>query len=166
MPESLVFSCEFYVIFKNTFLTEQLWVTASFFLIFSNVFKFLTPDLIDMSRQIFIFINSIFYFRRLFDPSHQNLEWQSPPKNVLIIKKPSDSQVTEKFKIIAKWLIEVKLDIARSKISTNKDHIKNSIQKQLFREVLRKGCSENIQQIYRRTPMRKCDFNKVALQLY
>ena len=29
--------------------------------------------------------------------------------------------------------------------------------------VLRKRCSENMQQIYRRTPMPKCDFNKVAL---
>ena len=28
--------------------------------------------------------------------------------------------------------------------------------------VLRKRCSENMQQIYRRTPMPKCDFNKVA----
>ena len=27
-------------------------------------------------------------------------------------------------------------------------------------------CSENMQQIYRRTPMSKCDFNEVALQLY
>ena len=32
--------------------------------------------------------------------------------------------------------------------------------------VLRKMCSENMQQFYRRTPMPKCDFNKVALQLY
>ena len=30
----------------------------------------------------------------------------------------------------------------------------------------RKRCSENMQQIYRRTPMRKCDFNNVPLQLY
>ena len=29
--------------------------------------------------------------------------------------------------------------------------------------VLKKRCSENMQQIYRRTPMPKCDFNKVAL---
>ena len=29
-----------------------------------------------------------------------------------------------------------------------------------------KRCSENIQQIYRRTPMPKCDFNKVTLQPY
>ena len=31
---------------------------------------------------------------------------------------------------------------------------------------LLKRCSKNMQQIYRRTPMRKCDFNKVAKQLY
>ena len=34
-------------------------------------------------------------------------------------------------------------------------------QKQPSRGILRKKCSENIQQIYRRTPMPKCDFNKV-----
>ena len=28
--------------------------------------------------------------------------------------------------------------------------------------VLKKRCSENMQQIYRRTPMLKCDFSKVA----
>ena len=31
---------------------------------------------------------------------------------------------------------------------------------------LGKGFSENMQQNYRRTPMPKCDFNKVAEQLY
>ena len=29
-----------------------------------------------------------------------------------------------------------------------------------------KRCPENMQQIYKRTPMPKCDFNKFALQLY
>ena len=38
-------------------------------------------------------------------------------------------------------------------------------QKQPSIGVLRKRCSENIPQIYRRTPMPKCDFNKVALFL-
>ena len=38
-------------------------------------------------------------------------------------------------------------------------------QKQLSRGVLKKRCSENMQQIYRRTPMTKCDFNKVAILL-
>ena len=40
------------------------------------------------------------------------------------------------------------------------------VQKQPPRGVPRKRCSENMQQIYRRTPMPKCDFNKVAKQLY
>ena len=33
------------------------------------------------------------------------------------------------------------------------------------RVVLRKSCSENMQQICRKTPMPKCDFYKVTLQL-
>ena len=37
-------------------------------------------------------------------------------------------------------------------------------QKHPFRTVLRKRCSENMQQIYRRTPIPKCDFNNVAFQ--
>ena len=36
------------------------------------------------------------------------------------------------------------------------------VQKHSHRGVLRKTCSENMQQIYRRTPMPKCDLNKVA----
>ena len=38
-----------------------------------------------------------------------------------------------------------------------------TIQKQPSIGVLRKRCPENMQQIYRRTSMEKCDFNKVAL---
>ena len=40
------------------------------------------------------------------------------------------------------------------------------VQKQSSIGVLIKSCSENLKQIYRRTPMSKCNFNKVALQLY
>ena len=40
-----------------------------------------------------------------------------------------------------------------------------TLQKQSSRCVPGKRCSENTQQIYRRTPMPKCDFNEVALQL-
>ena len=42
----------------------------------------------------------------------------------------------------------------------------NKKQKQPSIGVLKKRCSENMQLIYRRTPMPKCDFNKVTLQLY
>ena len=48
-----------------------------------------------------------------------------------------------------------------SELSTN---TVRSIQKQPLRVVPRKTCSENMQQIYSRTPMPKCDFNKVAKQ--
>ena len=40
------------------------------------------------------------------------------------------------------------------------------IQKQPFRGVPGKRYSDNMQQIYRRTLMSKCNFNKVALHLY
>ena len=40
------------------------------------------------------------------------------------------------------------------------------LQNQPSRGVLKKKCSEYIQQIYRRTPMSKCDFNEVAQQTY
>ena len=40
----------------------------------------------------------------------------------------------------------------------------SDFRKQPSRGVLRKRCSENMPQIYRRTPIPKCDFNKVALQ--
>ena len=45
----------------------------------------------------------------------------------------------------------------------NAESFKNRIQNQPPIGVLWKSCCENMQQIYRRTPMQKCDFNKVAL---
>ena len=42
----------------------------------------------------------------------------------------------------------------------------NEKQKQPSGRVLNKRFSENMQQIYRKTPMPKCDFNKVDLQFY
>ena len=42
---------------------------------------------------------------------------------------------------------------------------KQLVQKQLFRGVLRKRCSENLQQIYRRAPMPKRDFNFIEITL-
>ena len=40
------------------------------------------------------------------------------------------------------------------------------LQKQPPRGVPKKRCSENMQPIYRTTPMSKCDFNKVALHYF
>ena len=42
---------------------------------------------------------------------------------------------------------------------------KGNLQKQPPRGVFNKKCSENMLQVYRRTPMPKCNFNKVAKQL-
>ena len=39
-----------------------------------------------------------------------------------------------------------------------------TFQEQPSSGVLSKSCAENMQQIYRRTPMSMCDFNKVAKQ--
>ena len=63
-----------------------------------------------------------------------------------------------KCKIVVIFIKEV--DIYNLKLS------KLLLQKQPLKGVLEKRCSENMQQIYRRTPMPKCDFNKVAKQLY
>ena len=41
-----------------------------------------------------------------------------------------------------------------------------NIQKYCSRGVIGKRCSKGMHQVYRRTPMPKCDFNKVALQRY
>ena len=57
-----------------------------------------------------------------------------------------------------------------SALITNKDtflngrYVFHNMQKQPSRGVQRKGWSENMQQMYRRTPMLKFDFNKVAKQ--
>ena len=48
------------------------------------------------------------------------------------------------------------------------DMLSNYFQKQPSKDILKKSCSENMQQINRKTPVLKCDCNKiaVALQLY
>ena len=44
-------------------------------------------------------------------------------------------------------------------------NLQSKVQKQPHKGVPKKRCSENMQQFYRRTPMPKCDFNKVVKQL-
>ena len=51
--------------------------------------------------------------------------------------------------------------------SVSTDEVTKYFQKQPSRGVLKKRCFENMQQVYWKTLMPKCDdFNKVALQLY
>ena len=42
--------------------------------------------------------------------------------------------------------------------------LESEAQKQPFRGILRKRRSENMQQIYRRTPISKCDFKAILLK--
>ena len=52
------------------------------------------------------------------------------------------------------------------RLPSSKGNARKYIQKQPSRSVLRKRYSENMPQIYGRTPMPLWDFNKVAKQLY
>ena len=49
-------------------------------------------------------------------------------------------------------------------MSCRRSNYINFVQKQSSRDVLKKRCFEDTRQIYRRTSLLKCDFNKVALQ--
>ena len=52
-------------------------------------------------------------------------------------------------------------------VHSDSNEIYNSyIDKEPSRGVLRKRCSKNMQQSYRRTPILNYDFNKVAMKLY
>ena len=69
------------------------------------------------------------------------------------------------------FLNELMKQLTQDLIKRYKDIVVVSIscskrQKQPFSGVLKKRCSENMQQTYRGTPMPKCDFNKFALQLW
>ena len=70
------------------------------------------------------------------------------------------------------WYVKLYTSISRSEekpLLIHNAHIEYSFfkeQKQPSRRVLRKRCFENMQQIYRRTTMPKCELNNVALQLY
>ena len=62
--------------------------------------------------------------------------------------------------------IEILIKEAKAEMETINNGQYNSklykFQKQLSRGVFDKRCSENMQKIYRRTAMPKCDFNNVA----
>ena len=59
--------------------------------------------------------------------------------------------------------IQINIFIFFKFLSTDCVEVLKLFQKEQSRDVLRKRCSKNMQQIYRRTLMLKCDFNKVTL---
>ena len=70
------------------------------------------------------------------------------------------------YEILRRLQMEVRWRKSDSREKKNFEFEWNNMQKQPSRSVLSKTYSENMQQIYRRTPMQKCDFNKVAKQLH
>ena len=79
--------------------------------------------------------------------------------NETTVKKDSYRHVK-----MEKPLVDFILKTIFDKIDLRLFYFYVTIQKQPPRGDPRKRCSENIQQIYRRTPMPKCAFNKVAKQ--
>ena len=75
-------------------------------------------------------------------------------------------QRTADFFTFTKEILNGKCHFCAMKSMASKRTSWGQIQKQPFRGVLEKKCCENMQQIYRRTPMRECNFDKVAKQLY
>ena len=53
-----------------------------------------------------------------------------------------------------------------NKIGIAIKEISSAIKNHKTRDALRKWCSENIKQIYRRTPMKKCDFYFTQIKLW
>ena len=79
------------------------------------------------------------------------------------IKEPHDAFVS--LFLFPKGNVDQLKHCIKGLVSLIRDLFKSTKQKQPSRDVPIKRCSENMQQIYRKTPMPKCDFNKVALQL-
>ena len=119
----------------------------------------------DQSILIFKTILSTSNWEALYLENHPDIASIEYFQNKEFLKFPISSQTPRLWnKILSlsiKGLDTLPLFKARfTDIILNRDNV---FQKQPSRVVLRKTCSENMQQIYRRTPMLKCDFNKVAV---
>ena len=87
------------------------------------------------------------------------------------IKKQRFSDIFKGYETGMIWVqredfISTKLFIKNEKLFLRNFLYGSLEQKQPCRGFLKKRCFENMRQIHRRTPMPKCDFSKVALQLY
>ena len=103
-------------------------------------------------------------------PSTNEIPGQKSMKYCLIcclvieVKLLHECQKIQKIQTISllhSFFIEKSTELCRGKILDFWQAL-NTLQKQPSRGVLKKRYSENMQQIYRRTLMLKCDFNKVA----
>ena len=94
----------------------------------------------------------------LFDQNFLNQYWSVCTSSIVFLKEVT--WVATKmliFLVLLIWIIE-------KCFISNKKSLRDT-KKQPSRGVLKKRCSENMQQIYRTTHMSKCDVNKVEKQL-
>ena len=101
--------------------------------------SFLVTPLINHRRCFSVNITKLFESAFLYDISGKRLLDKT---NILVVYKWQEKK-------------------SKKSVTSCKKYIYK--QKQPSRDVPKKRCSENIQQIFRRTPIPKCDFNKVAL---
>ena len=78
------------------------------------------------------------------------------------LKSNKSKERTRKFESLEYLNISATVKRRRDNNNLYKKKTERKLQKQPSSGVLRKKCSENMQQIYRRKPMSKFDFNKVA----
>ena len=155
-----VFSCEFWETSKNTFFTEHVWSTASGMFLNDLFNLVLGCKYIDELRQ---------------EASCASQEDSHLKKRPLITRYQSSLKKNiwsnHQRCSIEKGVLKVSLNSQENTCSRVSFLLKLQawgiyFQKQSSRSVFKKRCSENKQQIYRRTLMPKCDVIKVAKQLY
>ena len=131
---------------------------------------------IKKSNNVFIFTDKT---RNLYEISNENYNRLLTKNITKTYRKTTNKIYNKEVKAIANnYEIAERVDRLpmTDAFITLKDHKPNfttnpkcsliNPQKQPSRDVLGERCSKNMQQICRRTPMLKCDFNKVAKQLY
>ena len=104
--------------------------------------------------------NSVYFFYYTKYNKILNIVFYVKTQHLLyLVKARLSKSIIKKSTAALVWLSFVGWGTA---LSQRKSRYKK--QNQPPRGVLKKRCSENMQQIYRRTPMLKCNFNKVAFQ--
>ena len=117
------------------------------------------------NNQIVLF--EIFYkrFRNIKETTSRlaleiYIEVYEPSENTVLLNK-----IIKCISITRHQYKKIELCMVQKLVESDVEGMK-IIQKHPSKGILRKMCSENMQQIYRRAPIPKCDFNTVTLQLY
>ena len=154
-----MFSCEFWETSKNNFFTEHVWATGSGMFLNDFFNLVLGCKYIDEVRQ---------------EASYASQEVSHLKKRPLITRYQSSLKKniwsSHQRCSIGKVVLKISLNSQENTCSRVSFLIKLQawgfyFQKQSSRSVFKKRCSENKQQIYRRTPIPKFDFNKVAIEI-